>query len=343
VAKVLYEQDADRSLIADRRVAVIGYGSQGHAHALNLKDSGIDVRVGLREGSSSVAKAEEAGLRVLPVADAVAEADLIMILLPDTEQRAVYEESIEPHLSDGDALFFAHGFNIRFGQIVPPAGVDAAMVAPKGPGHLVRRTYTEGGGVPCLIAVAQDASGSAEALALAYADAIGGSRAGVLRTTFEEETETDLFGEQVVLCGGVTALVQAGFETLVEAGYQPESAYFECLHELKLIVDLMYEQGIGGMRYSVSDTAEYGDLTRGPRIINDAVKAEMRTILDEIQSGAFAEEWIAESRAGRPRFTELEQKGHEHPIEKVGAELRAMMPWISAGKQRVQDASGGKG
>jgi ketol-acid reductoisomerase len=343
VANVLYEKDADRSLIADRKVAVIGYGSQGHAHALNLKESGIDVRVGLREGSSSVGKAEEAGLRVLSVADAAAEADLIMILLPDTEQKAVYEESIEPHLSEGDALFFAHGFNIRFGQIVPPAGVDAAMVAPKGPGHLVRRTYTEGGGVPCLIAVAQDASGSAEGLALAYADAIGGTRAGVLRTTFEEETETDLFGEQVVLCGGVTALVQAGFETLVEAGYQPESAYFECLHELKLIVDLMYEQGIGGMRYSVSDTAEYGDLTRGPRVINDAVKAEMKVILDEIRSGKFAEEWIAESRAGRPKFLELERRGHEHPIEKVGEELRGMMPWISAGKARVQDVSGGQG
>ena len=341
MANVLYEKDADRSLIADRKVAVIGYGSQGHAHALNLKESGIDVRVGLREGSSSVAKAEEAGLRVMSVADAAAEADLIMILLPDTEQKAVYEESIAPHLNEGDALFFAHGFNIRFGQIVPPAGVDAAMVAPKGPGHLVRRTYVEGGGVPCLIAVAQDASGSAEGVALAYADAIGGTRAGVLRTTFEEETETDLFGEQVVLCGGLTALVQAGFDTLVEAGYQPESAYFECLHELKLIVDLMYEQGIGGMRYSISDTAEYGDLTRGPRIINDAVKAEMRTILDEIRSGAFAEEWINESRSGRARFKELERQGEEHPIEKVGAELRAMMPWISAGNARVQDVSGG--
>jgi ketol-acid reductoisomerase len=340
-AKVSYEKDADSSLIAGRKVAVVGYGSQGHAHALNLKESGVDVRVGLREGSSSVAKAEAAGLRVVPIDQAAAEADLIMILLPDTEQRDVYEQSIAPHLSGGDALFFAHGFNIRFGQITPPEGVDVAMVAPKGPGHLVRRTYTEGGGVPCLIAVAQDASGKARDLALSYADAIGGTRAGVLETTFEEETETDLFGEQVVLCGGVTALVQAGFETLVEAGYQPESAYFECLHELKLIVDLMYEQGIGGMRYSISDTAEYGDVTRGPRIITDETKAEMKRILSEIQEGKFAEEWIAESRGGRKRFQELRDAGKAHQIESVGAELRAMMPWISAGKQSVQDASGG--
>jgi ketol-acid reductoisomerase len=341
MANVYYEKDADRSLIAARKVAVIGYGSQGHAHALNLKDSGVDVRVGLREGSSSKAKAEQAGLRVVPVDQAAAEADLIMILLPDTEQRQVYEESIAPHLQGGDALFFAHGFNIRFGQIVPPAGVDAAMVAPKGPGHLVRRTYEEGGGVPCLIAVAQDASGKARDLALSYADAIGGSRAGVLETTFEEETETDLFGEQVVLCGGLTALVQAGFETLVDAGYQPESAYFECLHELKLIVDLMYEQGITGMRYSISDTAEYGDVTRGPRIINESVRAEMRTILDEIRSGRFAEEWIDESRGGRQRFNALREQGRSHQIEKVGEELRAMMPWIAAGRTKVQDASGG--
>jgi ketol-acid reductoisomerase len=241
----------------------------------------------------------------------------------------------------GDALFVGHGFSVRFGQVVAPEGVDVAMVAPKGPGHLVRRTYTEGGGVPCLIAVAQDASGHAQGLALAYADAIGGARAGVLETTFEEETETDLFGEQVVLCGGLTALVQAGFETLTEAGYQPESAYFECLHELKLIVDLMYEQGIAGMRYSISDTAEYGDLTRGPRVINEAVKAEMKAILDEIQTGKFADEWIAESESGRPNYKRLQQDGKDHPIEKVGADLRAMMPWISAGKQRVEDISGG--
>jgi ketol-acid reductoisomerase len=337
MANVYYEKDADRSLIADRKVAVIGYGSQGHAHALNLKDSGVDVRVGLRDGSSSQAKAEAAGLTVRSIADAVAESDVVMLLGPDTEHKAIFTEHIAPHLADGDALFVAHGFSVRFGQVEAPAGVDVALVAPKGPGHLVRRTYTEGGGVPCLVAVAQDASG----LALAYADAIGGARAGVLETTFEEETETDLFGEQVVLCGGLTALVQAGFETLVEAGYQPESAYFECLHELKLIVDLMYEQGIAGMRYSVSDTAEYGDLTRGPRVINDAVRAEMRAILDEVQTGKFAEEWIAESESGRPNFAALRQAGRDHPIENVGAELRAMMPWISAGRQRVEDASGG--
>jgi ketol-acid reductoisomerase len=341
MANVYYEKDADPALIASRKVAVIGYGSQGHAHALNLKDSGVDVRVGLRDGSSSKAKAEQAGLRVTSIGQAAAEADLIMILAPDTEQKRIYDEDIAPHLNGGDAVFFAHGFNIRFGRITPPAGVDAAMVAPKGPGHLVRRTYTEGGGVPCLIAVAQDASGKARDLALSYANAIGGSRAGVLETTFEEETETDLFGEQVVLCGGLTALVQAGFETLVDAGYQPESAYFECLHELKLIVDLMYEQGISGMRYSISDTAEYGDVTRGPRIINAGVKAEMRKILDEIQDGRFAAEWIEESDSGRTRFNDLRAAGAAHQIEKVGEELRAMMPWISAGKEKVQDASGG--
>jgi ketol-acid reductoisomerase len=322
-------------------VAIIGYGSQGHAHALNLKDSGVDVRVGLREGSRSVDKAKDAGLRVVPISEAAAEGQIVMILLPDTEQRDVYENEIAHHLSGGDTLMFAHGFNIRFGQIDPPADVDVSMVAPKGPGHLVRRTYTEGGGVPSLVAVHQDPSGHAHAQALAYADAIGATRAGVLDTTFEEETETDLFGEQVVLCGGLTSLVQAGFETLVEAGYQPESAYFECLHEVKLIVDLMYEQGIAGMRYSISDTAEYGDLTRGSRIITDETKAEMKRILDEIQTGKFAEEWIAESRGGRKRFEELRALDREHQIEKVGAELRAMMPWISAGKQSVEEASGG--
>ena len=341
MATLYYEKDADASLIGNSKVAVIGYGSQGHAHALNLSESGVDVRVGLRDGSSSRAKAEEAGLRVLSVADAAAEADLIMVLLPDTEQAKVYEAEIAPHLKPGNALFFAHGFNIRFDLIKPPADVDVAMVAPKGPGHLVRRTYTEGGGVPCLIAVSQDATGKAHALALSYAHGIGGTRAGVLDTTFAEETETDLFGEQVVLCGGVTALVQAGFETLVDAGYQPESAYFECLHELKLIVDLMYEQGIAGMRYSISDTAEYGDLTRGPRVVNQAVKDEMRAILDEIQDGRFAAEWVAENVVGRPNYDRLKQAGQEHQIEKVGAELRDMMPFVTAGKQKVQDISGG--
>jgi ketol-acid reductoisomerase len=340
-ANVLYEKDADRSLIAGRKVAIIGYGSQGHAHALNLKESGVDVRVGLREGSSSVKKAEEAGLKVMSVAQATAEADLVMILLPDTEHGPVYDAEIAPNLNAGDALFVSHGFSVRFGEITPPEGIDVALVAPKGPGHLVRRTYQEGGGVPCLIAVHQDATGKAFDLALSYADAIGGSRAGVLTTTFEEETETDLFGEQVVLCGGVTALVQAGFETLVEAGYQPESAYFECLHELKLIVDLMYEQGIGGMRYSISHTAEYGDVTRGPRIVTAETKAEMKKILGEIQDGSFAKEWIAEWRSGHKHFDELRAKGEAHQIEEVGARLRGMMPWISQGKQRVQDASGG--
>jgi ketol-acid reductoisomerase len=338
MATVYYEKDADPGLVAGRKVAVMGYGSQGHAHALNLRDSGVDVRVGLREGSSSRAKAEAAGLRVLPIDKAAAE---VMMLLPDTEQAAVYDSAIAPNLSQGDALFFAHGFNIRFGLITPPPGVDVGMVAPKGPGHLLRRTYTEGGGTPALIAVAQDSSGKTRDLALSYAHGIGATRAGVLETTFEEETETDLFGEQVVLCGGLTSLVQAGFETLVEAGYQPESAYFECLHEVKLIVDLMYEHGISGMRYSISDTAEYGDLTRGPRIVDDRVRQEMRRILEEIRSGRFAEEWVAENRAGRPRFNELREAGRRHPIEKVGAELRAMMPFISAGRERPQDVSGG--
>ncbi len=341
MATLYYEKDADPGLVAGRRVAVIGYGSQGHAHALNLADAGADVRVGLREGSSSWAKAEAAGLRVTTIAQAAREADLVMLLLPDTEQASVYQAEIAPNLSEGDALFFAHGFNIHFDQIQPPPGVDVAMVAPKGPGHLVRRTYTTGGGIPALVAVAQDASGKARALALSYAHALGATRAGVLETTFEEETETDLFGEQVVLCGGVTALVMAGFETLVEAGYQPESAYFECLHELKLIVDLMYEQGISGMRFSISDTAEYGDMTRGPRIIDDEVRGEMRRVLAEIRDGSFAREWVAENRAGRPLFQELRAKGAAHPIEEVGTRLRAMMPWISAGQGRLEDASGG--
>ncbi|MEY2975617.1 MAG: ketol-acid reductoisomerase, partial [Actinomycetota bacterium] len=294
-ANVYYEADCDGSIIRGRKVAVIGYGSQGHAHALNLKDSGVEVCIGLRDGSSSKAKAEQAGLTVKSMADAAAWADLIMILAPDTEQKAIFDAHIAPNLQPGDAIAFAHGFNVRFGRIAAPAGVDCIMIAPKGPGHLVRRTYTEGGGVPALIAIDQDATGGAKALALSYAEAIGGARAGVIETTFPEETETDLFGEQVVLCGGLTRLVQAGFETLVEAGYAPEMAYFECLHEVKLIVDLMYEEGIAGMRYSISDTAEYGDLTRGPRIVTDATKAEMKRVLTEIQDGTFANEWVAES------------------------------------------------
>jgi ketol-acid reductoisomerase len=341
MANVYYAKDADPGLIAGRKVAIVGYGSQGHAHALNLADSGVDVRVALRDGSSSKTKAEAAGLRVVPVDEAAREADLVMLLLPDTEQAAVYNDKIAPHLNPGDALFFAHGFNIRFGLIKPAEGIDVGMVAPKGPGHLVRRTYTEGGGVPSLIAVAQDPSGKTRDLALSYADGIGATRAGVLETTFAEETETDLFGEQVVLCGGLTSLVRAGFETLVDAGYQPESAYFECLHELKLIVDLMYEQGISGMRYSISTTAEYGDMTRGPRIVSPEVKAEMRRILDEIQDGSFAKEWVDENRNGLPNYTRLQEEGKQHPIEQVGAQLRGMMPFITAGRQRVEDVSGG--
>ena len=343
MANIYYESDVDRSAMANRKVAILGYGSQGHAHALNLKESGIDVRVGLREGSSSASKAEAAGLSVRSIADATAEADVVMMLMPDTEMAEIYEKHVGPNLDAGDAVFFAHGFNIRFDLISPADNVDVCMVAPKGPGHLVRRTYVEGGGVPCLIAVEQDPSGGAKGLALAYADAIGGARAGVIETTFTEETETDLFGEQAVLCGGTTSLVQAGFETLVRAGYQPEVAYFECLHELKLIVDLMYEEGIAGMRYSVSDTAEWGDLTSGPRVVDDRVKATMQQLLDEIQDGTFASNWVEESRSGRARFNALEAAGHDHPIEKVGQELRAMMPWISAGKKSVKETSGGQG
>jgi ketol-acid reductoisomerase len=339
--EIYYDDDADLGIVQGRKVAVIGYGSQGHAHALSLRDSGVDVRVGLPEASKSRAKASEEGLRVVTAAEASAEADLIMVLAPDTAQRHIYANDIAPNLADGDALFFGHGFNIRFGLITPPASVDVAMVAPKGPGHLVRRQFVDGRGVPVLVAIEQDATGGALPLALSYAKGIGGTKAGALRTTFAEETETDLFGEQAVLCGGASALVQAGFETLVEAGYQPEVAYFECLHELKLIVDLMYEEGISGMRYSISDTAKYGDVTRGSRIITDETKAEMRRILDEIQDGRFADEWIAESRGGRAKFHQLLEDGATHQVESVGKELRGMMPWISAGKQKVADVSGG--
>jgi ketol-acid reductoisomerase len=340
-ATIYYDDDADPSLIGGRKVAVLGYGSQGHAHALNLKDSGVDVRVGLRDGSSSWGKAEAAGLRVLPIGEAVKEADVIMVLLPDTEQASVYERDIEPNLNERDSLAFAHGFNIHFGQIKPPKGVDVWMIAPKGPGHLVRRTFEEGGGVPALVAVHADETGKAKQTALAYARGIGATRAGVLDTTFEEETETDLFGEQVVLCGGLVELIKSSFETLVNAGYQPESAYFETLHEVKLIVDLIYEGGIANMRYSISDTAEYGDMTRGPRIVTDQTRAEMRQILSEIQTGRFAKEWILENQAGRPVFNALRRQAAEHPIEEVGERLRSMMPWIGAGRARPQDVSGG--
>ncbi|MER7078460.1 ketol-acid reductoisomerase [Saccharopolyspora kobensis] len=327
--EIFYDADADLGIVQGRKVAVIGYGSQGHAHALSLRDSGVDVRVGLPEGSKSRAKAEEEGLKVLTPAEAAAEADLIMILAPDTKQREIYANDIAPNLKQGDALFFGHGFNIRYGLIQPPADVDVAMVAPKGPGHLVRRQFVDGKGVPCLIAVEQDASGNAQALALSYAAAIGGARAGVIKTTFKEETETDLFGEQAVLCGGASALVQTGFEVLVEAGYQPEIAYFEVLHELKLIVDLMWEGGIAGQRYSISDTAEYGDLSRGPRVIDAHVKESMRKILAEVQDGTFAKEWVAEDEAGRPNFTKLQAEGNAHQIEEVGKKLRALMSWTN--------------
>lgn len=326
--EIFYDDDADLGIIQGRKVAVIGYGSQGHAHALSLRDSGVDVRIGLPEGSKSRAKAADEGLRVLTPAEASKEADLIMILAPDTKQRFIYTEDIEPNLSDGDAIFFGHGFNIRYELIRPPANVDVAMVAPKGPGHLVRRQFVDGKGVPCLIAVEQDPSGNAQALALSYAAAIGGARAGVIKTTFKEETETDLFGEQSVLAGGTTALVQTGFEVLTEAGYAPEIAYFEVLHELKLIVDLMYEGGIARMRYSISDTAEYGDLTRGPRVITPEVKDSMRRILGEIQDGTFAREWVAEDEAGRPNFRKLQDAGQQHPIEETGKRLRGLMSWV---------------
>ncbi|GAB2917823.1 ketol-acid reductoisomerase [Micromonospora polyrhachis] len=326
--EVYYDDDADLALIQAKKVAVLGYGSQGHAHALSLRDSGVEVVIGLPEGSKSRAKAQEQGLRVLTPADAAAEADVIMVLAPDTVQRSLYADAIAPNLTAGKALFFGHGLNIRYGLITPPADVDVAMVAPKGPGHLVRRQYVDGKGVPALVAVEQDATGNALALALAYAKAIGGTRAGVIRTTFKEETETDLFGEQAVLCGGAAALVQTGFEVLTEAGYAPEIAYFECLHELKLIVDLMYEGGIARMRYSVSDTAEYGDYTRGPRVVDARVKEEMRKILSEIQSGEFTRELIAEDDAGRPNFTKMRAEGAAHPIEETGKKLRDMMSWV---------------
>ena len=330
MAELFYEDDADLSVIQGRKVAVIGYGSQGHAHALSLRDSGVDVRVGLAEGSKSRAKAEEQGLRVVDPATAAKEASVIMILVPDHVQRKVYAESIEPNLEAGDALFFAHGFNIRFGYITPPANVDVCMVAPKGPGHLVRREYVAGRGVPAIVAVEQDATGNAWPLALSYAAAIGSLRAGGIKTTFTEETETDLFGEQSVLCGGTSALVQAGFETLIEAGYQPEVAYFECLHELKLIVDLMYEGGIAKQRWSVSDTAEYGDYVSGPRVITDAVKASRKEVLTDIQSGAFAERFIKDQDAGAPEFKALRAKGEQHPIEAVGRDLRKLMSWVKS-------------
>jgi len=328
MAKLYYDQDANLELLSGKKVAVIGYGSQGHAHALNLKDSGVDVVVGLYKGSKSWKLAEEAGLKVMEAAEAAKQADIIMILIPDEKQPKLYKESIEPNLEEGNMLMFAHGFNIHFGQITPPEYVDVAMVAPKGPGHTVRSQYQEGKGVPCLIAVHQDYSGRAKDLALAYAKAIGGTRAGVLETTFKEETETDLFGEQVVLCGGLSELIKAGFETLVEAGYQPECAYFECLHELKLIVDLINQGGLSYMRYSISDTAEFGDYTTGKRIITEETRKEMKKVLAEIQDGTFAKKWILENQANRPHFNAMRKKEQEHPIEKVGKELRKMMPWI---------------
>jgi ketol-acid reductoisomerase len=325
---MFYDDDADLSVIQGRNVAVLGYGSQGHAHALSLRDSGVDVRVGLPEGSKSRAKAEAEGLRVLTPDAACEEADLIMILAPDHVQRRLYAESVEPNLVDGDALFFGHGFNIRFGYIKPPAGVDVAMVAPKGPGHLVRREYSSGRGVPVLVAVENDASGKAWDLALAYAKGIGGLRAGGIKTTFTEETETDLFGEQAVLCGGMSELVMKGFEVLTEAGYQPEVAYFECLHELKLIVDLMYEGGIAKQRWSVSDTAEYGDYVSGPRLIDDSVKQRMQEILADIKSGSFAQRFIDDQDAGAPEFKQLRAKAEQHPIEATGRDLRKLMAWV---------------
>lgn len=334
---IYYDKDADLSIIQGKKVTIIGYGSQGHAHANNLKDSGVNVTVGLRPGSASAQKAEAAGLAVLPIDEAVKAADVVMVLAPDEHQALLYSKIIEPNLKQGAALAFAHGFNVHFEQIQPRADLDVIMIAPKGPGHLVRSTYTQGGGVPSLIAVYQDASGQAKEIALSYASANGGGRAGVIETSFQEETETDLFGEQAVLCGGATALVQAGFETLTEAGYAPEMAYFECLHELKLIVDLMYEGGIANMRYSISNTAEYGDLTRGPRVITDETKAEMKRILTEIQNGEFAREFISENMTGAATLKAKRRIGREHPIEEVGGRLRSMMSWI--GENKLVDKS----
>ncbi|BAZ39057.1 ketol-acid reductoisomerase [Calothrix sp. NIES-4101] len=328
MARMYYDTDANLDLLAGKTIAIVGYGSQGHAHALNLKDSGMNVIVGLYPGSKSAAKAEAAGLTVKSVADAASLADFIMILLPDEVQRSVYKNEIEPNLQEGNVLAFAHGFNIHFGQVVPPPNVDVVMIAPKGPGHLVRRTYEQGQGVPALFAVYQNASGQARDRAMAYAKGIGGTRAGVLETTFREETETDLFGEQAVLCGGLSALIKAGFETLVEAGYQPELAYFECLHEVKLIVDLVVEGGLATMRDSISNTAEYGDYTRGPRVVTDQTKAEMKKILSEIQSGQFAREFVLENLSGKAGFTAMRRQEAEHPIEEVGKDLRAMFSWL---------------
>jgi ketol-acid reductoisomerase len=338
MAIIYTDKDANLDVVRGRKVAVIGYGSQGHAHALNLRDSGVDVRVGLHEASKSKQKAQAAGLRVVSVAEASKEADVIMILTPDEKQRKIYEDEIAPHMTAGKALFFGHGFNIHYGQIKPPPDVDVILIAPKAPGHMVRRLYENGQGTPALIAIQQDASGKAKELGLSYARGIGATRAAVLETTFKEETETDLFGEQTVLCGGITSLVVAGYETLVEAGYQPESAYFECLHELKLIVDMMYEGGLGWMRHSISDTAEYGDYTRGPRIVTEETRAEMKKILREIQTGQFAREWILENQANRPSFEKLRSEAKEHPIEEIGRQIRDLMSWLRDAKKDSSEA-----
>lgn len=332
VVKIYYDKDADKKVLKGKKIAVIGYGSQGHAHANNLRESGLDVIIGVKKGGAGWEKAEKAGFMVYTPSDAARKADIIMMLVPDEYMADIYKAEIAPHITKGAYLGFAHGFNIHFGQIVPPASVNIFMVAPKGPGHLVRSEYLKGSGVPCLIAIQQDPSKDTKKTALAYASGIGGGRAGVIETSFREETETDLFGEQVVLCGGLTSLILNGYETLVEAGYSPEMAYFECLHEVKLIVDLIYEGGISNMRYSISNTAQYGDLTRGPRIVNDDTKKEMKKILNEIQSGEFAREWILECRANKPVFNALTKKGEAHPIEDVGGKLRAMMPWLKKGK-----------